>query len=270
MADNLGTGRDIVDNNGDVLNHISYDSFGKRIAETNSAVDLIFGWTSRDFDEETGLQYNRARYYDPAVGRWISEDRIGFGAGDANLSRYVGNGPTNSTDPSGLDTDDPPSGIETDIVNDNTVPDIFWVDELPGREYVPGDEPSPEYAGVWDDIWTELKKLPKIFDTTDVFPEDPPKKPKIGQPAPPPPNPIGVSDIVDGAVTAIGTQAPPGMSEAAGGLAAIGAMCQPDNIENYLKRQMQLHEFGDPREYEKWKDRYERCRKMRADAKKKQ
>jgi hypothetical protein len=42
------------------------------------------------------------RWYDPETGRWISEDPIGFAAGDANLYRYVGNGVTGATDPSGL------------------------------------------------------------------------------------------------------------------------------------------------------------------------
>ena len=40
--------------------------------------------------------------YDPIVGRWLEEDPDGFEAGDANLYRYVGNDPTNATDPSGL------------------------------------------------------------------------------------------------------------------------------------------------------------------------
>ena len=48
------------------------------------------------------MQYNRARWYDPQTGRWLSQDPIGFAAGDANLYRYVGNSPTNATDPSGL------------------------------------------------------------------------------------------------------------------------------------------------------------------------
>jgi hypothetical protein len=43
------------------------------------------------------------RWYDAAVGRWISEDPIGFAGGDANLSRYVGNRSNSETDPSGLD-----------------------------------------------------------------------------------------------------------------------------------------------------------------------
>ncbi|MDV3349818.1 RHS repeat-associated core domain-containing protein [Leptothoe sp. LEGE 181152] len=59
------------------------------------------GYTGRERDDATGLIYYRARYYDPAVGRFISEDPLGFDAGDANLYRYVFNSPTNYTDPSG-------------------------------------------------------------------------------------------------------------------------------------------------------------------------
>ncbi|MBI2807731.1 MAG: hypothetical protein HYX68_22345 [Planctomycetes bacterium] len=40
--------------------------------------------------------------YDPTIGRWISEDPIEFAGGDTNLYRYVNNGPTYRTDPSGL------------------------------------------------------------------------------------------------------------------------------------------------------------------------
>lgn len=39
--------------------------------------------------------------YDPSIGRWLEEDPIGFEGGDANLYRYVGNDPTNETDPTG-------------------------------------------------------------------------------------------------------------------------------------------------------------------------
>jgi RHS repeat-associated protein len=58
-------------------------------------------FTSREFDFETGLYYNRARHLDPTTGRWTTQDPLGFAAGDANLYRYVGNRATLATDPSG-------------------------------------------------------------------------------------------------------------------------------------------------------------------------
>jgi len=83
-----------------------HDTFGQITNETNPAVDHLFGYTGRETDEESDLYYYRARYYDPATGQFISEDPIGFEAGDANTRRYVGNSPTNATDPSGLQPPD--------------------------------------------------------------------------------------------------------------------------------------------------------------------
>lgn len=102
LTDNLGTVRDVIDSSGAIQNHIIYDSFGQVTGETNPTVDFRFGYTGRELDEETGLYYYRARYYDPNVGRFISEDPIGFKGGDANLYRYVENSPVNETDPTGL------------------------------------------------------------------------------------------------------------------------------------------------------------------------
>ncbi|MBE9136916.1 hypothetical protein IQ254_06825 [Nodosilinea sp. LEGE 07088] len=101
LTDHQGSVRDIIDNSGATLNRLVYDSFGRVTSETNPAFDFRFGYTGRERDEATGLMYYRARYYDPAVGRFLSEDPLGFGAGDANLYRYVFNSPTNYADPSG-------------------------------------------------------------------------------------------------------------------------------------------------------------------------
>jgi RHS repeat-associated protein len=104
LADQLGTVSDLVDNSGSVVNHISYDSFGKVVSQTNAGVGFRYGYTGREQDDETGLDYYRARYYDAGNGRFISEDPIGFEAGDTNLYRYVGNSPVNAIDPSGTIT----------------------------------------------------------------------------------------------------------------------------------------------------------------------
>jgi len=66
-------------------------------SSTSSKLNVLLRQNSN-----TRLYNNRARWYDPATGRFISEDPIGFAAGDANLYRYCGNSPTNATDPSGM------------------------------------------------------------------------------------------------------------------------------------------------------------------------
>jgi len=60
-----------------------------------------FRYTAREFDTDTSLQFSRARYYDPAAGRFISEDPVGFRGGQ-NFYAYVENGANNLTDPFGL------------------------------------------------------------------------------------------------------------------------------------------------------------------------
>ena len=64
-----------------------------------------FQYTARESDTETGLYYYRARYYDPAPGRFLSEDPARFDAG-VNFFAYVWDNPLNGTDPSGLDGGD--------------------------------------------------------------------------------------------------------------------------------------------------------------------
>jgi len=101
LSDHLGTVRDLVQNDGTLGEHYEYDSFGNVASGDTSITRYLF--TSRELDEATDLQYARARWYDPAAGRWSSEDPIGFRANDRNLYRYSGNSPMMSTDPSGLE-----------------------------------------------------------------------------------------------------------------------------------------------------------------------
>ena len=91
-----------LSNNGTLLNETTYSSYGKILNQTNPSVTDRYGYSGREYDNETGLYYYRNRYYDPDLGRFISEDPIDFNGGDANLYRYVGNGPANGTDPFGL------------------------------------------------------------------------------------------------------------------------------------------------------------------------
>ena len=107
LTDHLGTIRDVAEydtgtDTTTIATHLAYDAIGNITSESNSAVDFLFGFTGRERDEESDLQFNRARYFGTDVGRWITEDPVGFNAGDTNLARYVNNKTTQNVDPSGL------------------------------------------------------------------------------------------------------------------------------------------------------------------------
>ncbi|MCK5341954.1 MAG: RHS repeat-associated core domain-containing protein, partial [Candidatus Heimdallarchaeota archaeon] len=82
----------------------SYDAFGQTRKEMGH-VDNDFRFTGEQMDDETGLMYLRARYYDPDIGRFINKDPfVGFISDTQSLNRYsyVKNNPINSVDPLGL------------------------------------------------------------------------------------------------------------------------------------------------------------------------
>ena len=84
---------------GAVSNSYTFDSFGKLTASTGTLTNP-FRYTGREFDSETGLYFDRARYYDEATGRFINEDPVAFQAG-TNFYTYAVNNPIRFRDPSG-------------------------------------------------------------------------------------------------------------------------------------------------------------------------
>jgi RHS repeat-associated protein len=101
LNDRQGSVRDLMGwGSQTVIDHLDYDGFGQ-VTETAPTVGDRYKYTGREYDADTGLQYNRARQYRPATGTWTSEDLLGLGP-DSNPYRYVGNDPTNVTDPFGL------------------------------------------------------------------------------------------------------------------------------------------------------------------------
>lgn len=92
----------LTNKNSTLLASWDYDSWGVPATLTGAdSIPMTMRFAGREYDAETGLYYNRARYYDPQIGRFISEDPIGI-AGGMNPYTYAGNSPTNATDPSGL------------------------------------------------------------------------------------------------------------------------------------------------------------------------
>jgi RHS repeat-associated protein len=98
LADHLGSTDALTDGTGAVTGSQTYDSFGNG---TNGAFPSRYQFTGREYDPTIGLQFSRARFYDPKLGRFISEDPIGFAGGDINVYGYVYNRPLALRDPTG-------------------------------------------------------------------------------------------------------------------------------------------------------------------------
>jgi RHS repeat-associated protein len=103
-ADGLGSVTSLSNSSGALVNTYTYDSFGNLTATTGTIVNPI-RYTAREFDSETNLYFDRARYYDPTVGRFMSEDPLQSLTGP-NFYAYVGNSPINFVDPEGKCPDD--------------------------------------------------------------------------------------------------------------------------------------------------------------------
>jgi RHS repeat-associated protein len=110
-ADGLGSVTSLTDPTGAIAATYTYDSFGFLTASTGSATNW-YRYTARQFDSDTALYYNRARYYDPQSGRFLSEDPLGFSGGDANFYASVWNNPILFTDPFGLSPCPPKCGAD--------------------------------------------------------------------------------------------------------------------------------------------------------------
>jgi len=103
QADGLGSVTSLSNGAGALAQTYSFDSFGNQTASSGSLTNS-FRYTGREFDSETGLYFNRARYLDPTTGRFLSEDPTGF-KGSVNFYPYVANDPVDLTDPTGFDSD---------------------------------------------------------------------------------------------------------------------------------------------------------------------
>jgi RHS repeat-associated protein len=93
-ADGLGSVVKTTDPTGASLLTRQYDAWGKLEA---AAEQSGYAFTGREWDSGTGLYYYRARYYDPSLGRFISEDPL-----SATTYSYAKDSPATMADPSGL------------------------------------------------------------------------------------------------------------------------------------------------------------------------
>ncbi|SUB88694.1 Uncharacterized conserved protein [Porphyromonas macacae] len=87
ITDYLGTPTHAFDSKGDKIWERELDIYGKAREGDSSFIPFLF--QGQYFDAETGLCYNRFRYYSPDTGSYISQDPIGLAGGNPTLYGYV-------------------------------------------------------------------------------------------------------------------------------------------------------------------------------------
>jgi RHS repeat-associated protein len=75
-----------------------------------------YTWKGREWMAGPDLYYNRARFYDPQLGRFTSEDPLGYAAGDSNVYTFGWNNPKRWNDPSGLTAGGEQGGFSANIL----------------------------------------------------------------------------------------------------------------------------------------------------------
>lgn len=144
FADQIGTPTRVEDDRGEVVWSARIDPYGQADVAPGSTIDFSFRFPGHWYDAETGLHYNRFRYYDPVLGRYLQSDPIGL-AGGLNLYGYCGGNPLTRVDvrgtcPDPVDGDPPPPKKE---------------DGDPPTEAPPEGPPRPPQMSN-DDMWKQL------------------------------------------------------------------------------------------------------------------
>ncbi|RQZ61087.1 hypothetical protein DIE08_29585 [Burkholderia sp. Bp9004] len=142
-CDQIGTPQLMTDGGGDVVWEASYMAWGEArevIARASKAAGIVpknpLRFQGQQVDAETGLYYNRHRYYDPSSGRFISKDPIRL-AGGINVYQYVP-APTGWIDPLGLARI--PASVKQKVAQENK--DFFGTEkcECCGTDVIPGQK----------------------------------------------------------------------------------------------------------------------------------
>ncbi len=106
LTDAVGSILALTDEAGSVGTEYTYQPFGAT-AGPAAPDPNPYRFTGRE-DDGIGLYFHRARYYHPALQRFIAENPIGFAGARANLYAYAQNNPLSLTDPLGVDVDPAP------------------------------------------------------------------------------------------------------------------------------------------------------------------
>jgi RHS repeat-associated protein len=105
LFDGKGNVTALLDANANVAAAYQYDPFGVPRGPANT-LSQPMQFSTKPYDEKTGLSYYGYRFYVPSIGHWLTRDPM-WEAGGINLYGFVENNPINFIDPWGLEDSDP-------------------------------------------------------------------------------------------------------------------------------------------------------------------
>ncbi|WP_415914480.1 RHS repeat domain-containing protein [Paraburkholderia sp. J67] len=100
-TDHLGTPQEVYDEKRQIVWAADLSAYGKTRGYLKHEIDNPIRLPGQYFDTESGLHYNRFRYYDPQSGRYVNQDPIGL-KGGVNFYQYAESAPTHYVDSQGL------------------------------------------------------------------------------------------------------------------------------------------------------------------------
>jgi RHS repeat-associated protein len=153
LTDYLGNVVGLTNGSGTPLTTITFNGFGTVLSNSTPAQSDRYLKAGSQYNSALGLWQNDVRFTNGAF--WYQQDPKGFGAGDPNLYRVVGNNPTNATDPSGLDYLQDAQGMLNWIVDSGSVSGSYgWTI---GRS-IPGDKPPVDVEVCVEGEWIRVPK----------------------------------------------------------------------------------------------------------------
>jgi len=207
LHDNLGSIDAVIDEDGNVVERRDYLPYGEERLNAGES-DEVYGYTGKEEDDETGLYYYGARYYDPTIGRFTQIDPLVLGETEKPLAdvlnnpqesngySYTLNNPLKYIDPSGkfkVETGEIEKGdtekVITDDINKKWNTDYDWGKISNLNSGVIGDKslsdlvgskliPNTDVPDVTDELNAEMERWKNalsyvkgsgLFDTLSVF-----------------------------------------------------------------------------------------------------
>ncbi|WP_460137712.1 RHS repeat-associated core domain-containing protein [Pseudomonas sp. S1_E04] len=147
QLDHLGTPQELTDPEGDIVWSAHYRAYGEIARLDVGKIDNPLRFQGQYLDEESGLHYNRHRYYSPDIGRYLTPDPVKL-AGGINSYQYSPN-PTGWVDPLGLNTCPGGDGCKPEVTANEPAKTVK-ADE--GDAVLPktgGAERSAKYSANW-------------------------------------------------------------------------------------------------------------------------